>query len=74
MSVLDSFIAFASALPPEQRETVDLALAALMDQFSGEHDLTAGELAEIDRRMAEANPEFSDPAEITRLFGKPFRT
>jgi hypothetical protein len=72
MTVLDSFIAFASALPPEQREVIDEALTALMDQLSGEHDFTAAELAEIERRMAEPNPEYADPADITRIFGKPF--
>ncbi len=73
MSVLDSFIAFASALPPEQRQTVDEALAALMDQFLGEHHFTSAEMAEIERRMAETVPEYSDPADIARIFGKPFR-
>lgn len=72
MTVLDSFIAFASALPPEQREFVDEALAALMDQLSGDYNFTTEELAEIERRMAEPNPEYADPADITRIFGKPF--
>jgi hypothetical protein len=72
MTVLDSFIAFASTLPPEQREVVDEALVALMDQLSGEHDFSAAEVEEIERRIAESNPEYADPADITRIFGKPF--
>ena len=72
MTLLDSFIAFASALPPEQRETMDEALAALMDQFSREHGFTPAEMAEIERRLAESDPECADPADITRIFGKLF--
>lgn len=73
MTVLDSFIAFASALPPDQRETMDEALAALMDQFSSGPDFTPAEMAEIERRMAEPDPEYADPADIARIFGRAFR-
>ena len=74
MTVLDKFIAFASALPTGQRESVEEALAALMESFSAEFDFKAAKLAELKRRLAESNPEFSDPDDITKLFGKPFRT
>ena len=73
MTVLENFIAFASALPTDQRESVEQSLAALMESLSPEFDFTSEELAELDRRMAEPNPEFSDPADITKIFGKPFR-
>ncbi len=73
MTVLENFIAFASALPTDQRESVEQSLAALMASLSAEFDFTSAELAELDRRMAEPNPEFSDPAHITKIFGKPFR-
>ena len=39
MTMLDKFIAFASALPAEQRESVEEALAALMETLSAEFDL-----------------------------------
>ena len=74
MTMLDKFIAFASALPADQRESVEEALAALMESLSAEFDFTPAELAEFERRGADPNPEFSDPADIAMLFGKPFRT
>ncbi len=73
MTMLDKFIAFASALTADQRESVEQSLAALMESWSAEFDFTPTELAELERRMAEPNPEFSDPADITKIFGKPFR-
>ena len=71
MTVIDKFIAFANGLPADQRESVEEALAALMESMSDSYDLTPDELAEIDRRVAEPNPEFSDPADIAKIFGKP---
>jgi hypothetical protein len=73
MTMLDKFIAFASALPDDQRESVEESLAALMESLSAEFDFTPEELAELDRRVAEPNPKFSDPDDITKIFGKPFR-
>lgn len=73
MTVLDKFIAFASALPADKRESVEEALAALMESLSTEFDFTPAELSEITRRADEPSPAFSDPAEIAKLFGKPFR-
>jgi hypothetical protein len=73
MTVLDQFIAFANALPKEQLASVEESLAAMMDSLAPEHDFTQSELAELERRVAEPNPEYSDPDAITRIFGKPFR-
>jgi hypothetical protein len=74
MTVLDSFIAFARALPVERREAFEDTLAALMDSYAERFDFTSGELAELRRRAAEVDPELSDPGDIAHLFGKPFRT
>lgn len=74
MTVLDKFLSFAKALPADQLESVEESLAALMESMSPQYDLTAAELADLESRMAEPNPEFSDPADIARIFGKPFRT
>ena len=73
MTVLDSFIAFARALPADRREAVEDTLAALMDSYAERFDFTPDELAELRRRAAEADPEFSDPNDISQIFGKPFR-
>lgn len=72
MTMLDKFIAFASGLPADQRESVEEALAALMESMSGAYDLTSDELAEIDRRVAKPSLRFASPEAIAKLFGKPF--
>ena len=54
MTVLDKFIAFASALPANQRESVEEALAALMESFSAEFAFTPAELTELEGRMADS--------------------
>jgi hypothetical protein len=73
MSIFDKFIAFANGLPADQRESVEEGLAALMASLSITFDFTPAELADINDRMAESNPEFSTSTDITRIFGKPFR-
>ncbi|MBX9644537.1 MAG: hypothetical protein K2W91_10610 [Novosphingobium sp.] len=73
MTVLDKFLSFAKALPADQLESVEESLAALMESMSPKYDLTPAELAELESRMAESNPKFADPADITKIFGKPFR-
>ena len=72
MSVFDKFIAFANGLPADQRESVEEALAALMESLSAKFDFTPAELADIESRMNDPNPEFSDEGEIARIFGKTF--
>ncbi len=73
MTVLDKFVTFTNGLPADQRESVEEALAALMDSLSPTYDLTLDELAETDRRVAEPRPKYSSPEAIAEIFGKPFR-
>lgn len=72
MTMLEKFMAFAKGLPADRLESVEEVLAALMESHSEKYDLTTEQLAEVDRRVAEERPEFSDPKDITKLFGKPF--
>lgn len=72
MTSLEKFLSFAERLPADQLESVEAALAALMDSFSDRFNLSADELAEIDRRVANPAPEFSNRADIAALFGRPF--
>jgi len=74
MTMLEKVIAFAEALPADRREAVEETLAALMESWSAEYDFTPKELAELDRRVAEPRAQYSDPSDITRIFGKPFRS
>ncbi len=73
MTVLDSFVSFTNSLSADRRQSVEDALAALMESYADTYAFTSAELAEIDHRVAEPKPEYSSPAAITKLFGKPFR-
>jgi hypothetical protein len=72
MGVLESFVSFAKRLPADRLRSIEETLSTLMETFSGAHEFTPAELAELDRRVASVNPEFADPEAISKLFGKPF--
>lgn len=72
MTMLEKFVSFARGLPADRLQSMEAALAELMESYSDEHDFTAPQLAEIDRRVADANPQFAKSDDISRLFGKPF--
>ncbi len=72
MTMIDKFLTFTKHLPSDQMDSVDSALAALMESFSADYDFTASELAELDRRVANPRPKYADPAKIEAIFGKPF--
>ena len=73
MTLLESFVNFAKALPTDRREALEEVLADLMAAHSSDAEFTSEELAELDRRFAEERPEFAAPYEIEAIFGKPFR-
>ena len=72
MTMLDTFLSFAKGLPADRLQSFEAALAALMEVYSERHALSDAELTELDRRMANTQPAYADPAEITAMFGKPF--
>lgn len=72
MTILDSFVSFARGLPADRLQSVEAALAVLMESYSEQHAFTESEMTELDRRVAEPKQVFADPAEIAELFGKPF--
>jgi len=72
MTVLDRFISFAKALPADRRDPMEEALAALMASYSPEHEFSASEGAELDRRAGSTKPEYADPVAIAEIFGKRF--
>jgi hypothetical protein len=63
MTVLENFVVFASALPADQRESVEQSLAALMESLSPKFDFTPAELAELDRRSLGKRPNHSPARE-----------
>lgn len=68
MTMLEKLAAFAEALPPHRRAAFEEALDELMDAYSPEYDFTEAEMAELERRMADPNPEYADPAEVEAIF------
>ena len=72
MTMIDQFIAFTRTLPADRLAPVEEALGAIMATWSGEAVFTGGELAELDRRLAEPKPEYSAPDDVAKLLGKPF--
>lgn len=72
MTMLETFVSFARGLPADRLQSVEAALAALMESYSERYGFTGSELSELDRCVAEPKPAFADPAEIAALFGKPF--
>jgi hypothetical protein len=72
MTMLEKFMAFARDLPAESRESLEITLAQIMDSYSGKYDFTPDQLADMEKRMAEENPEYASPEAITAIFGKPF--
>lgn len=72
MTLIDQFIAFAKALPTDQRAPVEDALGLIMATYSGDAEFSASELAELDRRLAAAKSEYASASDIADLLGKPF--
>ena len=69
MTMLEKFMEFAKSLPADRLGEIEELLATLMQSRSTEGDLTPGELAEIDRRLAE-DREIADQSEIEALLGR----
>jgi ethanolamine utilization microcompartment shell protein EutL len=72
MTILDKFVQFAERLPADRLNSVETALAEIMESYSDRYGFTAGEQHIIDQRVAETKPAFSSTEDIAKLFGKPF--
>ncbi len=72
MTVLDTFLSFAKGLPADRLQSIEAALAALMETYSDRYAFDDSELTELDRRVAEPKPVFADSTEVATLFGKSF--
>lgn len=72
MTSLEKFVSFAQGLPAEQLESVEASLSALMESLSEQFAFSPDELAEIDRRVANRDPQFSSKADIAGIFGRSF--
>jgi hypothetical protein len=72
MTVLDSFVTFAKALPAERLESIEDTLSILMHSYSAEGQFSAADLSELDRRVAEARPAFARTESVERLLAKKF--
>lgn len=72
MTVIDSFLSFASRLGKNERESVEEALADLMASYDPKYDFSPAELAEIERRVAEPHRTYASDEDIRRIFGHTF--
>ena len=72
MTVLEKFLHFAERLPADRLNSIEIALAEIMESYSERYDFSVSEKQMIDQRMAEAHPAFSSSEDIAQLFGKPF--
>jgi hypothetical protein len=72
MTILEKFMHFAERLPSDRLNSVETALAEIMESYSDHYSFTSTEQQTIDQRLAETNPAFSSSEDIAKLFGKPF--
>ena len=72
MTVLEKFFQFAEQLPTDRLNSVEVALAEIMESYSERFAFTKSEQQIIDQRVAETAPEFASKEDISKIFGKPF--
>ena len=72
MKMLQTFKEFAEALPADRHPEVEAALSDLLIQLSNPvgWELSAEQQAELDRRLADPNPEFVPDDEVFAEFGR----
>jgi putative addiction module component (TIGR02574 family) len=69
MTVFEEFVAFAEALPDDRRAVIAELVSDIMGA-EGDWQLSREQLAELDRRMADPNPDYADPAEVEAFFAR----
>jgi predicted house-cleaning noncanonical NTP pyrophosphatase (MazG superfamily) len=72
MSILERFVEFARALPDKDRQSVEDLLDSIM-RTASDSGFADEQLAELDRRMAEENPEYATDEEVAAVFERPAR-
>jgi hypothetical protein len=72
MTVLEKFRQFAESLPTDRLNSVELALAEIMESYSDRFGFSESELWTIDQRVGEPNAQFSNSNDIAELFGNNF--
>jgi hypothetical protein len=72
MTVLEKFVAFAEGLSAERRQAIENLLADMMGAEDAESAFTPAELAELQRRLDDPNPQYADPKDIAAIIGTTF--
>jgi hypothetical protein len=72
MTILEKFLNFAERLPADRMNSVEVALAEIMESYFDRYGFTSSEQETIDQRVAKAKLRFSSSEDIATLFGKPF--
>lgn len=73
MTIFEKFAEFAECLPDDRRAAIEELLADIMESEGADCDFTPEQLAELDRRMADPNPEYASPEEVEAFFAR-YRT
>jgi putative addiction module component (TIGR02574 family) len=69
MTIFEKFAVFAETLPEDRRIALAELLSGIMAAET-DRSLSPEQLAELDRRMADPNPEYADPAEVEAFFAR----
>ncbi len=69
MTIFEKFVAFAETRPEDRRAVLADLLSGIMAS-EADRELSPEQLAELDRRMADPNPEYADPAEMEAFFAR----
>ncbi len=64
MTILEKFLHFAEQLPADRLNSVEAALAEIMESYSDRYAFTPSEQQVIDQRLAETKPAFSSSEDI----------
>ena len=73
MTIIEKFVAFAEGLPADRRAEIEEILFEIMEAETADCELSPEQLAELERRMADPNPQYASAEEVEAFFAR-YRT
>lgn len=73
MTIFEKFAEFAERLPDDRRAEIEELLAEIMESEGADWSLSPEQLAELERRMADPNPQYATAEEVEAFFAR-YRT